>query len=117
MAAFGGSDGPGSLSDPRDDADDGRDAVAYRDGYTRVMREMSWARSHGFVPTERQLVLALTQAVKVYSTVRGGKSIGGRRPEWLRGRADALRALLHNGVGAIPRDEPDDAKSDDVDPA
>lgn len=116
MAAFGGSDGLDGLSDPRDDAGS-RDAVAYRDGYTRVMREMSWARAHGFVPTERQLVLALTQAVKVYSTVRGGKSIGGRRPEWLRGRADALRALLHNGVGAIPRDEPDDAKSDDVDPA
>ena len=76
------------------------DDAAYRDGYTRVMREMAWAREHGFVPTERQIVLALTQAMKVYGAARGGKFVGGRRPEWLHGRAEALRTLLRNGVGA-----------------
>ncbi len=86
-----------------DDAAD--DEVAYHDGYTRLMRELTWARSHGFVPSERQLVLALTQATRVYSAVRGGKFIGGRHPEWLRGRADALRALLREGVSTKPTEE------------
>jgi hypothetical protein len=81
------------------------DEAAYRDGYTRVIRELTWARSRGFVPTERQLVLALTEANRVYSTVRGGKFVGGRRPEWLRGRADALRSLLRDGISAIASDE------------
>ncbi len=76
------------------------DEVAYRDGYARVMRELMWARSRGFVPTERQLVLALTQANRVYAAVRGGKFVGGRRPEWLRGRADALRTVLRDGISA-----------------
>lgn len=80
------------------------DEIAYQDGYTRVVRELTWARSQGFVPTERQLVLALTQATRVYGTVRGGKFIGGRRPEWLRGRADALRALLRGGISVSPRE-------------
>jgi hypothetical protein len=85
----------------------GGDAVAYRDGYARVMREISWARARGWVPTERQLVLALSQAGKVYATVRGGRSIGGRPPEWVHGRMDALRALLRNGIGALPQEPRD----------
>lgn len=85
--------------------DQGDDA-AYRDGYSRVMREIAWARRRGWLPTEREIVLALSQALKVYSAVRGGKSIGGRPPEWLRGRADGLRELLRQGVGALPDDAP-----------
>lgn len=81
------------------------DEVAYRDGYARVMREVMWARSRGFVPTERQLVLALTQATRVYAAVRGGKFVGGRRPEWLRGRADALRTVLRDGISTTPSDD------------
>lgn len=81
------------------------DEVAYRDGYSRVMRELTWARSRGFVPTERELVLALTQANRVYGTVRGGKFVGGRRPEWLLGRADALRALLREGISTNSSDD------------
>lgn len=94
------------------DADDALDSTvasagdvsAYRDGYARVSRELAWARAQGFVPSERQLVLALTHTLKVYGAVRGGKSIGGRRPEWLRGRADALRALLR---GEMPSESAD----------
>ncbi len=85
----------------------GGDMAAYRDGYARVMREIGWARAHGWLPTERQLVLALSQAGRVYAAVRGGRSIGGQRPEWVHGRADALRALLRNGVGALPQDRAD----------
>jgi hypothetical protein len=88
---------------PHDVPVDG-DALAYREGYTRVLREFAWARDHGFVPTERHIVLALMQATKVYETVRGGKSIAGRQPEWLHGRADALRTLLPQGAGTIPPD-------------
>jgi hypothetical protein len=84
-------------------SDDDRDA--YQDGYDRVMREFAWARSQGFVPSERQIVLALTQAVKVYGAARGGKFVGGRRPEWLHGRADGLRELLRQGIGALPTGE------------
>ena len=80
--------------------DDGDDA--YQDGYRRVMRELGWARRHGWMPTEREIVMALSQAMRVYASVRGGKSIGGRPPEWLRGRADALRTLLREGVGLFP---------------
>jgi hypothetical protein len=96
-----------ALDDGRDgllplDASRGGDTAAYRDGYARVMREIGWARAHGFVPTERELVLALNHAGRVYATVRGGKFVGGQRPEWVHGRMDALRALLRNGVGALP---------------
>jgi hypothetical protein len=80
------------------------DPLAYQDGYSRTLREFTWAREHGFIPSERRLVLALTQAVKIYDTVRGGKSVGGRQPEWLRGRADALRMLLARGTGTFSGD-------------
>ena len=80
------------------------DEDAYQAGYDRMMREAAWARSRGWMPTQRQLVVALTRTVKVYGAARGGKFVGGQRPEWLHGRADALRTLLHEGVGAIPRD-------------
>src|SRR5262245_34968411 len=78
------------------------DSAAYHDGYQRAVRELAWAQTRGFVPTERQLVRALMQALKVYHVVSGGKSIAGRHPDWLRGRADALRTLLRQGVGTIP---------------
>ena len=84
------------------------DAAAYRDGYERVMREIAWARRYGWTPTERQLVIAVAQAQSVYASARRGKFIGGQRPEWLHGRADALRELLHAGVGVFPTDERED---------
>lgn len=87
----------GAASEP---APSEADVDAYRMGYTRTMREIAWARSHGWTPTERQLVLALSQITRVYGAVRGGKPIGGQRPDWLRGRADALRELLQRGVGS-----------------
>lgn len=73
------------------------DPLAYQEGYSRTLLEFAWARDHGFVPSERLLVLALMQANKIYDTVRGGKSVGGKQPEWLHGRADALRTLLSHG--------------------
>lgn len=81
------------------------DDAAYLAGYQGVMRELAWARRHGWRPTDRQLVLAITHAQRVYTTARGGKFIGGQRPEWLHGRADAMRALLRQGVGAFPDGE------------
>ena len=76
----------------------------YQDGYSRTLREVAWVHKHGFEPSERRLVLALMQAAKIYDTVRTGKSIAGRDPEWLRGRADALRMLLAQGVEASSTD-------------
>jgi hypothetical protein len=87
-----------SETGPRDFQMEGRDdPLAYQEGYSRTIREFAWARDHGFVPSERLLVLALMQAIKIYDTVRGGRSVGGRQPEWLHGRADALRTLLSQG--------------------
>jgi hypothetical protein len=81
----------------------------YSDGYARATRELAWARAHGFMPTERQLVRAVTQAMKVYEVVQGGKAVAGRHPEWLRGRADALRDLLRQSAGSTPADAVGDA--------
>jgi hypothetical protein len=67
------------------------DVDAYAAGYRRVMSEITWVRSRGWMPTERQ---PLMQIMRVYSAARGGKFVGGQRPEWLHGRADALRDLL-----------------------
>ncbi len=78
------------------------DESAYRDGYTRLMREVAWARERGWAPTERQIVAGLMRTMKVYTAARGGKFVSGQHPEWLRGRADALRELLRQGVGATP---------------
>ncbi|MBF6589637.1 MAG: hypothetical protein IVW57_03780 [Ktedonobacterales bacterium] len=74
------------------------DAEAYHSGYTRTLREYQWAQSHGWTPTERQFVVSLSQTMRVYSAARGGKPIGGPRPDWLRGRADALRELLRQSA-------------------
>jgi hypothetical protein len=79
----------------------------YADGYSRAVRELAWVRAHGFAPTERQLVRAVTQAMKVYEVVHGGKAVAGRHPEWLRGRADALRDLLRQGTSATPSGDAD----------
>lgn len=80
------------------------DAEAYQSGFQRTMREYEWVRAHGWTPTERQLVVSLAQAQRVFSAARGGKPIGGPRPDWLRGRADALRELLrlHHQRGGKP---------------
>lgn len=81
------------------------DEHAYHDGYARTIRELDWARRHGWVPTERQIVLGISQAMRVYSAARGGKFISGRHPEWLHGRADALRAALRGEALDVDSDE------------
>jgi len=91
----GGSDGRAMGGAMHEMIELEHDANAYQSGYERTMREFTWARAHGWVPTERQLVVALAQAQRVYGAARGGKPIGGQRPDWLRGRADALREVLH----------------------
>jgi hypothetical protein len=75
--------------------------AAYDAGYDQVTRELAWARARGWAPTERELTVVLMRAVKVYAAVRGGKSVAGQRPEWLRGRVDALRMLLRQGMGDL----------------
>ncbi|HEX8732086.1 MAG TPA: hypothetical protein VF725_08495 [Ktedonobacterales bacterium] len=70
------------------------ESAEYYAGFTGVIRELSGARARGFEPTERQLILALTHAARVYASARSGKPIGGRSPDWLRGRLDGLRESL-----------------------
>lgn len=77
------------------------DSAAYQDGYDSTERELAVARALGWEPTQRQLTLALLRATRLYGRVRRGKVVGGRQPEWLHGRADALRALLRQGMGAL----------------
>jgi hypothetical protein len=67
-------------------------------GYEQVTREAAWARLRGWSPTERQLTVMLMRAARIYAAVRGGKSVAGQSPEWLRGRLDALRALLRQSA-------------------
>lgn len=74
----------------------------YRAGFATIMRDFAWGRSRGYMPTERQLVLAVTHAARIYMAARGGKPISGRSPDWLRGRVDALRSLIRRGVAAMP---------------
>lgn len=88
------------------------DTSPYHAGYDRTVREYQWARRHGWSPTQRQLVVAFMQTMRVYTAARGGKPIGGQSPEWLRGRVSALHDLIHEGAGRIPidgeRGNPDD---------
>ncbi|HEV2235644.1 MAG TPA: hypothetical protein VGR57_03195 [Ktedonobacterales bacterium] len=63
-------------------------------GFEQVTREVVWARRRGWNPTERQLTVTLMRAARIYAAVRGGKTVAGQSPEWLRGRLDALRAVL-----------------------
>jgi hypothetical protein len=81
------------------------DQEAYRAGYARMMREVELGRAMGWRPTERQLVVALMRTARIYSSARRGKPVGGQRPDWLKGRADALRALLRQGVGTLPAED------------
>jgi hypothetical protein len=74
----------------------------YRAGFDTVMREFAWSRSRGYMPTERQLVLAVTHAARIYTAARGGKPLSGRSPDWLRGRVDALRALIRRRIATTP---------------
>jgi hypothetical protein len=77
----------------------------YYAGFTSVLRELADAQARGFQPTERQLVLAVTHSARIYTSARGGKPIGGRSPDWLRGRVDGLRSLLRRGSAARPWSE------------
>ncbi len=72
----------------------------YYAGFTSVLSEMSRAQARGFEPTERQLVLAITHSARIYTSARSGKPVGGRSPDWLRGRVDGLRSLLRHQVSA-----------------
>ena len=74
----------------------------YRAGFSAIMRDYTLGASRGYSPTERQLVLAVTHAARIYTATRGGKPVSGRSPEWLRGRLDALRILIRRGVAAQP---------------
>lgn len=77
-------------------------SAEYRAGFSAIMRDYAWGASRGYSPTERQLVLAVTHAARIYTSARGGKPISGRSPEWLHGRVDALRTLVRRGVAAQP---------------
>lgn len=77
-------------------------SAEYRAGFATIMRDYAWGASRGYSPTERQLVVAVTHAARIYTAARGGKPISGRSPDWLRGRVDALRALIRKGVAAEP---------------
>jgi hypothetical protein len=101
-----------SFEDPRGPNEAGgrverveRNEAAYCAGYARTMREVELGRAMGWRPTERQLVIALSRASRIYSSARRGKPVGGQHPDWLKGRADALRALLRQGVGSLSEDE------------
>jgi hypothetical protein len=97
MAANGNDDGGAPPVSAKDDEEE------YRAGYLRTMREMEFVQSsYGWRPSERQLVLALTRTVRIYTAAKQGKPVGGRHPEWLRGCADAIRELLHREAGASP---------------
>jgi len=74
----------------------------YYAGFTSVIRELARARTRGFEPSERELVLAVTHSARIYTSARGGKPIGGRSPDWLRGRVDGLRSQLRRGAGSHP---------------
>jgi hypothetical protein len=74
----------------------------YYAGFTSVLRELSSAQARGFQPTERQLVLAVTHSARIYTSARSGKPIGGRSPDWLRGRVDGLRSLLRREAPRRP---------------
>ena len=74
----------------------------YYAGFTSVLRELASARERGFEPTERQLVLAVMHSARIYTSARSGKPIGGRSPDWLRGRVDGLRSLLRREGAARP---------------
>lgn len=77
-------------------------SAEYRAGFNAIMRDYAWGASRGYSPTERQLVLAVTHAARIYTAARGGKPISGRSPDWLKGRVDALRTLIRQGVAAEP---------------
>jgi hypothetical protein len=101
-------DGGARAGEPTPRAQDTRqdmhDEDAYRAGYDRTLRELRLGRAMGWSPTERQIVVALTRTLRIYASARRGKPVGGQHPDWLRGRADALRTLLRQGVGSLPEE-------------
>src|SRR5260221_11887387 len=92
--------GSGGVMPPA--ADDATRDAAYDEGYGQVTREIAWARSRGWVPTERQLTVVLMRALKVYAAARGGKAVAGQHPKRLRGRAaapaDRLRQVVRDAA-------------------
>ena len=76
MATNGNDDGGAPPVSAKDDEEE------YRAGYLRTMREMEFVQSsYGWRPSERQLVLALTRTVRIYTaTKQGKKPNGGRHP-------------------------------------
>jgi len=80
------------------------DEAAYHMGYALAMREFAWVVAHGYAPTERQIVQALTQTMRVYTAASSGKYVSGQRPDWLRGRADALRQIIRQRNDTPARD-------------
>jgi len=97
MSANGNNEGGAQPVGAKDDEE------AYRAGYQRTIREAEFVlSSYGWSPTERQLVLALTRTVAIYSAARQGKPVSGKHPEWLRGCADAIRELLRQQAGCPP---------------
>ncbi len=87
-----------------DERERDEDEAAYRAGYARMLREVELGRAMGWKPTERQLVVALARTARIYASARRGKPVGGQRADWLKGRAEALRALLREGAGALAED-------------
>ncbi len=77
----------------------------YYAGFTSITRELSRAQARGYELTERQLVLAVTHSARIYTSARGGKPIGGRSPDWLRGRVDGLRSALRRMAEARAQTE------------
>ena len=84
MAANGNDDGGASPVSAKDDEEE------YRAGYLRTMREMEFVQSsYGWQPSERQLVLALTRTVRIYSAATAGEArwrTASRVAAWLRRR-------------------------------
>ena len=82
------------------------DEASYRAGYRQVFTELELARHFGRMPTERQLVRGMMRLMRVYATARGGKFVSGQKPDWLLGRADALRKVLASRLWSEPTEMP-----------
>jgi hypothetical protein len=98
-------DAPADLL-PDDPAERPAYRAAYRNGMYQTLRELEWVRNQGWQFTERQLVDALMQTMRVYSVAQSGKPIGGKHPAWLRGRVDALRLALRRDPRFTASDSP-----------
>ena len=78
--------------------DESADNQDYHAGFTRIMQFAERANSQGWHFTDRQLVHEIIQRERA-ARIRELSSLpivtpAARSPEWNRGQADALRALL-----------------------